>query len=156
MARFFSLLLALPLVACGLDARDPVAPAEPVPKAAEAPAEVDESGGDVAPDEGSETPPPAAPSCDPSGPYAPAPTGTPACSFDATCDADADCAGLAGTYCAPDLCASRGCLRGACLLTKVQGQACARDGECVSGKCDCAGGQCACGPEDIEGAIHFP
>lgn len=153
MARFISFtLLALPLVACGLDTEGPAPPIDPVAKAADAPDDVSApgSGGD---DRGSAQ---AAPVCDAEGPYVAAPDGAPVCPYDAVCDADQDCDSLPGTYCKPDLCAFQGCLRGGCVLTKVQGQACARDGECVSGTCACEGEACKCAPEEGPYDFHFP
>ena len=96
--------------------------------------------------------------CAPDGPYASAPEGTPECGSGAACDGDADCAIYPGNYCRADVCAYLGCLRGRCSLTKVMGQPCTRDGECVSGVCLCddAGPQdsCLCAPGF--GGPHFP
>lgn len=146
-------LLALPLVACGYETRasDPIDAEDPAVLQAPGVGVDDPSGA------GDASGAPEAPAvCGPEGQYEVAPAGSPACSLDAVCDADADCAHLSGTYCLSQVCAFGGCLRGACLLTKVQGQACSRDGECVSQRCDCASGECVCAPEEGEGTFHFP
>lgn len=73
---------------------------------------------------------------------------TPACGSGIACDADGDCADHPGNYCEPAACEFQGCLRGGCKLTKISGEPCAREAECVSGVCACpeGGGQCTCGP----------
>ncbi|MFT3773064.1 MAG: hypothetical protein QM820_47390 [Minicystis sp.] len=103
---------------------------------------------------------PSAPTCAPDSAYLAAPEGTPACGGDVVCDADADCAIYPGNYCQQQSCADDGCLRGSCALTKVQGQLCARDGECVSNHCVCTVADplapCICAPEDGLGSPGFP
>ncbi|APR76226.1 Hypothetical protein A7982_01573 [Minicystis rosea] len=88
----------------------------------------------------------------------PAPEGTAACGSDVVCDQDADCAVYPGNYCQPSSCDLNGCLRGRCTLTKVQGEVCARDGECVSKQCSCSqtDGACVCAPEEGLGSHGFP
>jgi hypothetical protein len=166
MYRTFSLvLLALPLVACapsltgGEPGGDP-GPDQPTPS--EQRAELPVAGvAHAIPGKGhlkghahmDQTEP--APTCGAS--YEPAPAGTPACGAGVACDSDADCAVYPGNYCQPAVCAYLGCLRGACWLTKVMGQACTRDGECVSQKCDCTDpAACVCAPEEGPPDFSFP
>lgn len=158
MARFFSLvLISLPLFACAtggklelpLDSPEP--PVDPPPAATAGPEDTATEGAGGADQGGSE-----APACAAGGLHRPAPQEAPLCASDAVCDTDVDCALHPGTYCQLDLCSFAGCLRGGCLLTRVQGQACSRDGECVSGKCECAGADCVCGAEEGPPDFSFP
>jgi hypothetical protein len=91
-------------------------------------------------------------------PYAEAPSDAVACGASNVCDADADCEIYHGTYCDVGACAFDGCLRGRCSLTKVQGAACTRDGECVSGSCVCETDEssCVCAPQHGEPGFYGP
>lgn len=152
MARFFSLALAaLSLSACGTAERTENT-RDPAPATTDGPDDGTTGEGAGGADQGT----PTAEACAADGLHRPAQPNVSVCSADAVCDADADCALHPGTYCVMDLCAFAGCMRGGCVLTRVQGQACSRDGECVSGKCECAGAQCVCGAEEGPPDFSFP
>lgn len=147
------LALALPLAACSADPT-PSSSADPAPGAAKLLGSVGAGGSGGAAGAGGSAAVVDASSC---GALLEAPAGTPSCGAGQACTDDADCAGYAGNYCAPERCAEAGCLRGACAPTKVMGASCVRAGECWSGECDCASGpECVCAPGDGGFGFHFP
>lgn len=75
-------------------------------------------------------------------------TGTPACGSGLACASDTACAAHPGNYCAPAACSVGECLTGRCTITKITGEACTRNEECVSHDCVCEdeGDACVCGP----------